>query len=264
MSYRDHIEELASLEAFEPRAFKGDDKVPQHVCSFVLALSLAFDDLRDVIQAHNLLSKVEPEEGPSVTQAWGQYSAHQTALMRLHAGLLHELFELVQENREAIEHDAITHIVNMMHPKARKSWNAILNVSLEHQPDSALASILARVRNKIVFHYDAQQIFTGFRECFLDGKGHDREASKQPLASRGDKVLRKRFYFADASVQHYLLKHADGDAMIELLGGQLNKDINNALTAVVEGFIEYRTGWCHREDISQESRSECRQQQESD
>ncbi len=50
--FRQECEMLAAPETFEPEAFRGNEKVPQAVCNFVLVLALIYNDCKDAIYAH--------------------------------------------------------------------------------------------------------------------------------------------------------------------------------------------------------------------
>lgn len=45
-TYADEIARLVPLESLDPRAFLADQSVDQHTCDLVLALALAFNDVK--------------------------------------------------------------------------------------------------------------------------------------------------------------------------------------------------------------------------
>mgnify|MGYP007037737322 CR=1 FL=1 len=89
---------LSSLETFDPLAFQGDRVVSQHTCNFVLALALAFNDLRDIFYAHIALQGSKPD-GPihTRTRAVGLYSGMNIHLLRLIMGTVHELLNVIRD-----------------------------------------------------------------------------------------------------------------------------------------------------------------------
>ena len=58
MTYEDIANQLAPLESFDPSVFQGDAVISQKLCDFVLALTIAYNDLRDSTFALILLDDV--------------------------------------------------------------------------------------------------------------------------------------------------------------------------------------------------------------
>ena len=61
MDYQEHIRHIAPLNTFDAKAFEGDEKCPQSVCDFVLALAAIHNDLNDFALAMDLLKGVAPK-----------------------------------------------------------------------------------------------------------------------------------------------------------------------------------------------------------
>src|SRR5688500_5780759 len=97
-TYHAHISELAPLEAFDSSAFIGDDAYPQDLCDFVLALSLAFNDLKDVLVSHDILNGAWPKDETTPTPELGEFLGMTQHLFRLHTGTLHEVLNFVSDN----------------------------------------------------------------------------------------------------------------------------------------------------------------------
>src|SRR5258705_1291558 len=93
--FNQECEMLAALETFDPEAFRGNEKVPQTVCNFVLALALIYNDCKDAIYAHVAVAACKPDGPPQKTKVWGAMSGAQFHAFRGLAGLMHELFGLI-------------------------------------------------------------------------------------------------------------------------------------------------------------------------
>src|SRR5881392_3380193 len=66
-TYMGEIAKLARLETFDPAAFLSDDKAIREVGDFIVALALAFNDLKDLLFGESLLLAQAPadEKTPS-------------------------------------------------------------------------------------------------------------------------------------------------------------------------------------------------------
>ena len=95
MSYKEQIDHLSPLENFDPDAFIGDGKFPQELCDFVLALALAYNDFRDIVSAQRMVLKVAPANLSTPTPQLGNYGGLIAHLVRLSAGFVHELLNLM-------------------------------------------------------------------------------------------------------------------------------------------------------------------------
>jgi hypothetical protein len=85
-TYRDHVRGLSLLETFDSRAFAPDDTYSQQVCDVVLSLALVFNDLKDVLVAHDLLATAAPKERAAISAEVGEYNGLVLHLVRLHSG----------------------------------------------------------------------------------------------------------------------------------------------------------------------------------
>ena len=120
-----------------------------------------------------------------------------------------------------------------MPPEIRQSWASIVAAATGGKGDSQLQRALTLCRNKVAFHYDAEQIGKGFRSHF------ERE-DKRAFISRGNAMREVRFYFADAAVErHMYLKGLDpNDGAFD----SLVEDVVRATIGLVVGFIQLRGG----------------------
>jgi hypothetical protein len=246
LGFRDECELLAALETFDPEAFRGDDKVPQAVCNFVLALALIYNDCKDAIYAHVALAESKPD-GPPLqrTKVWGAIAGAQSHAFRAVAGLLHELFNLIRANDDVLRHDFFVSLLRQVHPKSREAWAALVDVAHGATPTDTLGKHLLLIRNKVFFHYDPKAIFAGYTEHFLGSKKQDDRA----YLSRGESMRATRFFFADAAATGYLssvMGSETAGALTEEIA-EVIVSINHGLMLIVGRFIQ-RRGYSFRRE----------------
>ena len=246
--FREECEMLAALETFDPEAFRGDDRVPQAVCSFVLALALIYNDCKDAIYAHVALAASTPDGPPRRSKVWGAISGAQQHAFRGFAGLLHELFGLIRENGDVLRHDVFVSLVQHLPSPSREAWVALVNVASDATPTDKLGRRLLRLRNKVLSHYDPKAIFTGYTEHFLGPEKRDDRA----YVSRGASMRATRFFFADAAATGYLrsvVGSEDTTTLMEELAEIIDR-INYGLMMIVGTFIQ-RRGYSFRQEAEQ-------------
>jgi hypothetical protein len=230
--------DLAPLETFEPSAFEGTAEVPQHVCNLVLALALFYNDYKDALFASIALGDAKPAGSFERTRLWGAHSGMEFHAIRLQIGLLHELFKLVRDSTEALNHPFMLRVAKRLPSASRDAWDSLLQVAKDATPTDDFGRSLLRVRHKISFHYDPKEIFRGYRHHFLSAQKRD----ERPFISRGLSMSATRFYFADAAAVGYL-RAIEGDPgteeVMRNLAGLVRK-VNMALMSVVEVFIQLR------------------------
>ena len=90
-----------------------------------------------------------------------------TLTSRIFAGLLHELFNLIQDNKAVLEDKYMNAVLDTMTKGGRDSWDLLVDVARGSTPKDPLGKTLLLARNKIAFHYDADQILRGYRKHFL-------------------------------------------------------------------------------------------------
>jgi hypothetical protein len=73
-TYQRHIADLAPLESFDAAVFVAKNPSDQHVCDFILGLALAFNDLRDLLIAHDILATVTPQPPHLPTPDLGEFN----------------------------------------------------------------------------------------------------------------------------------------------------------------------------------------------
>ena len=96
--------------------------------------------------------------------------------------------------------------------------------------------LLVRARNKVAFHYDADEIGKAYRSAFIE------KSDRAPYISRGPSMAHARFYFADAAAQMYIMEVTDGSTADQFLRAELPlfTQVNHALRELVTRFINAR------------------------
>ncbi len=238
MPYSERVRELVPLESFDSAVFLADQNTPQNVCDFVLALALVYNDIRDIMLMRLLIQEVVPSNLEAPSAELGQYYGMETGILRLQAGVMRELLDLVKRNQAAITHNSFSGIVRKLSREAREAWQALAAVAFGKDESSLLAKALMFMRNKVAFHYDPKEISRSYQACF-------QQEGAEPLVSRGGTMGRTRFYFADAAAQTYMKEKGKmGDAEAELIGrvdGEVLLDrINVALYQIITRFPVHR------------------------
>ena len=211
-SFEKECSELANLETFDPAVFNGDDQAPQSLCNVVLSLSLIFNDLGDLYYANVIVGDCKPTDSTSLkTRQWGYYCGLNLHVLRLIMSAVHELLNLIDKQREDLDHTLFRDIVKALPKDKRTDWNEVVKVALGHSSsDEKLGKLLLRIRNNVSFHYDPRAVYAGFRHHFITKRFDDRA-----YISRGNNVQGPRFYFADASVEG-LIREIVGDQSADL------------------------------------------------
>ena len=228
---------LSQLETFDPAALLEDKGNPREVCGYVLALATVYEDFKDIIIADQLTQNERPDGEPCISAAWGQYNGFQAYLRRLLAGLFHELFRLIEKNRDILSEPALADTVKRMNREAREAWRPIVAGALSRTSNNDLARVLAIVRNKVVFHYDSEEILKGYEIRFSRS-----DVESRPFISRGTTMRSTRFYFADAAADAYFRKQIDAPGLGEEFSprSRLMLAVNTALLSIVPSFVERR------------------------
>lgn len=242
------IGELAPLESFDPAAFKGDAKVSQDVCNFVLTLALIFNDLKDLIFAQVTLQTQKPAGSFMVSRHWGEYSGIDQHLWKLMVGLFHEVVQLVRESEDVIADSFYQSVINGLRKKEKDIWLSLVDAArAKTGPVENRFALL--IRNKVVFHYEPKEIYRGYRTYFSS----DVPAARRAFVSRGNDMEHTRLFFADAAVTGYLMSRGE-DKLEELMTNVITSvtELNFMLTGIVDIFIQKR-GFAYRKESEETS-----------
>jgi hypothetical protein len=207
----------------------------------VLALALIFNDFRGLVIGFHLLRQVPAPD--KRTPAKGQRAGLEVYLLRLIAGLTHELLELIRSNNEVLKEPSFVRITKQMPREFREPWNSLMSAASSNNGRDEFTRALLLIRNKVGFHYDTKELLRGYRLAF----GAETKFGR-PSISNGTSLITSQFYFADASASAYI---EDG-----ITPGFLNrrewqemftKGIHSALFGVVTSFLQSR-GFAFKEE----------------
>jgi len=237
-SFQEQCASLGPLLTFDPAAFEGDENVPQKLCNLVLALALIYNDCKNTTYAAHLLKECKPAGVPEKNAMWGTWAGTEWHLFRLMISAIHELFTLIQDHRDVLNHEFLVKVVKQLHPTFRKSWKALIVAASGATPKDDFGRMLLRIRNKMVFHYDPKEVFRGYKQFFLvPTRSQDRA-----VISRGLSMGAVRFYFADAAVEGYFREMVGKDEL-RVLSAKIHDVVellNVALLGLVDQFIQQR------------------------
>jgi len=246
MKLEDSILQLTDLETFDKHTFVEDNLYNQSICNFMLAISLIWNDTKNLTSFYEHIktldpkgeSKIIPEE-MLITPFYGEFYGFKIHIEKLLVALVHELFQLIRNSREIIESICFQSICKQLHKNCRESWQTILKYAFGGaDKKTQFGKALLMVRHKIVNHYDKDELFKGFKRKFLN-------TDNVPYISRGNMMCEKRFYFADASAQEYYRSFQEKLTEDEFYDN-LNliiSNINLSLQNIVETFIQKRSAW---------------------
>lgn len=237
-SFQDECSELAPPETFDPAAFLGDEAAPQELCNFILSLALIYNDSKDVIYSRLLLGESRPQHPVRKDRAWGAWAGIDFHIFRLLVGLLHELFDLIRNNQDVVQHPFLASVIKRLPPSGRKAWNAVITVASGATLTDSLGRSLLLIRHKVLAHYDPKAVFGGYKHHFIGTE----KADDRAFISRGDNMQSSRFYFADAAATGWLRlaagKNQLDDMMMTIV--DLLRPVNHALMGIVGTFIQKR------------------------
>jgi hypothetical protein len=237
------LHDLAALESFDPAAFRSDEGVPEHVCNFVLTLALVFNDLRDLLFVHNLLISKEPSGEFRISRRWGAYIGAWYHSQRLLVALFHEILNLLHDNKKALDHPFFKAVLKQVPREGREYWHALVQASEGKQADNPVGKFAVLIRNKLVFHYDAKEIFSGYSRFFSS----QNPGAASAFLSRGASMSQTRYFFADAAAQGYFTKGVQDRKTEDLLMKLVSymPGLGLSLMSIIHHFIQKR-GFTYR------------------
>jgi len=236
-TYDQIIADLGEPETFKPDVFAGDEHVSQSICDLILSLALVFNDFRDLVASQELMQSIAPGDGPP-SAARGMFGGLHVHWLRVLAGVIHELTEIIAKHKAEIESESFRKLVAKLPMPARKMWSSVVAATTSSGPrGDSFGRLLYYTRMKVGFHYDVKEIARGYRDRFFY------PSSEPPYLSRGRNMAATRFYFADAAAEKYMMQKAGTVTGKEFftLGWQLLPEIGHALRELVTTFITIRS-----------------------
>jgi hypothetical protein len=233
-SFKDATSQLFEYDEFDHEVFVGDKMVSQDLCSFILTLTLIYNDLKYL---HISLGLIDgSQKDATLRRMLGEYAGFRLYLLRLNVGLIHELLEFIKSSEKLLNESFMLEIIKSMDSRSRRSWNDIVEAAFNKETKNNSLNPFYMIRTKIVFHYDKDELMSGFKRGFIGVK-------EKPCISRGITMINSRFYFSDRAVEAYLRRRTDMEPE-EFLArlDKLNVDTTLSLINLCTSFIIKRGG----------------------
>jgi|HubBroStandDraft_1064217.scaffolds.fasta_scaffold37267_2 hypothetical protein len=226
--------DLAEARGFDPSAL--DTRLP--LVRFILVLAGAFNDMKGVIYAAARLQEVAPIAREKVSWT-GQLAGMQIQTIRLLAGILHELMNMIDKEGAVVDSSEFNAIVARLPAPQRRAWTQVARIARREDGAPTAASsgshLLCLIRNNLAFHYGTKVIAKGYGEFFADPTLKFRDKA---VVSDGRNMEETRFYFADAAMEQGL-KSLTGLSLHDLQGrlNSVGEAMNLALKHIVMAYI---------------------------
>lgn len=253
--------EMAPLTGFAPSLLtpnSSDGTTISQMRRVTLLLALAFNDLKDLLWAHNLLGHFNLDRPPPAVPSAvvGQLVGMQEFFLRHALGAIAELGVLINSpSKQALfastEFGEALALVKDV--DARRRW-ADLTKEFRREttplprgagvPKSRLVSptsaFIHFVRDKFAFHYapllnEEEQLGRGYDERFA----RSTQVTSKAFASLGVSMERSRFFFADAAVQEAMTQARTEAGTTDQDLSNTIRLVNETLRHVVEGLLKY-------------------------
>lgn len=236
--------ELAPLTKWSPKILPEKGKDPPGALS--LALSIAFNDFKDIQWVNHQLRKCRPERAISAER--GQWMGMVQFINRRLAALMFELLEaLARAGQEGVlDGEEWREALDAMPEGHREYWQLVIDAALAKEDADAtgLRTALMLVRHNAANHYcQDKALLDAYRQHFYEQAPNP--ANSDAFASLGSRLENTRFYFADAAATAFFNKQfpptpgAAGGAPFELFDG-LQLVLNQGLRSFLEAFWSRR------------------------
>jgi len=234
------LSNLAPLTKYDPKRIvpeNGDDQLAQ----FVLALALAFNDLKGLLFWRENHFAIKPQNLEEVSEEVGEWTGVLIQIHRLLAGYTHELLELIKTFESVAVGEPVKKMMKKAHPSTRHHWDDLVKIATgKGTPrDKAFAKVLVEIRNNASYHYyQPKALVAGFRRYFFESPLSP--GNETAYGSMGSNMARSRFYFADAAMlqtfEDLAKKRMDSLKFSERLS-DITESVNQALFHVVSRYI---------------------------
>ena len=173
---------------------------------------------------------------------WGEYEGVKLHILRLLMAFTNELFILIDDNKNVLDDRIFDEIKRKMNRKSRESLQLLIEATFNYKGIKRKSNPLYMIRNKLIFHYDKKEIFSGYKAGFIET-----DNSQMACISIGNKLEESRFYYSDLAIQKYIEKRTGKkiDPFIKELKLHL-VNVNLALFYLCRNFIVER-GYAWRE-----------------
>jgi|GEM_PF-1949925 len=189
---------LGTLFPFNPALFTLADPEEQRVADFVLAASLAANDLKDIMMAWEALELLRPGIPSGISVEGGQLGGLRVHVERLSVAVARESLALVRDNEKVCRSSYFQKLTSLMSVPGRIKWKRLINFACLDLGKTPIHVAMRYIRHSAVFHYDPTELATAFRKRF-DGTASI--PAKQPYISYGDVLMHTRYFYADAMAE---------------------------------------------------------------
>jgi hypothetical protein len=231
---------LAELQEFDPGLLlTGDGGVD----GFVLALALAYNDLKSVHWMNFMLERNKPTPVDAVTPVSGQWNGMRVQAARWEMALAHEILHAIAHAKEngVLAKSEIRKAVRLMPSFQQQRWKQLIDVSSGKRPASGvLRGYLRDLRNDGVFHYAySERLVSAYRAFFqTDAKV---AYNTRAYLSIGPTMNQTRFYFADAAAQRMYCGESDLETLFEEATELIN-ELHHTIAGFVFAYLKHRKG----------------------
>ncbi|MBX3032732.1 MAG: hypothetical protein KF865_02330 [Bdellovibrionaceae bacterium] len=232
---------LAKLDSFPIAALSGKNGPEDHH-SFVLAVSTAFNDLKDYYWVYQQLIDNRPSDLNKIDPRRGQWNGMGVFVVRKILATFYEFLELLEKKSQILEHQTIKNAVALMGPTSRAAWNRLTTMAIAKakglpNDQQSIYKVVMRVRHNITSHYYGTDNFSSGFKAYCQSR-HDAAV----YASMGETMEGTRFFYADAACQQFLQKiHSDHSVTQEQVLKSV-KEMNEACRMFLESFLDVSSG----------------------
>jgi hypothetical protein len=169
--------------------------------AFVLALALAFNDMKGVQWMILQLDKCKPDE-ERIDPGFGQWTGMKLQGTRLSLLILHELLKAIKtaQDEHVFDDGNFSETLRRLDGRYRANWEELVGLSNSGHGDSEVRKYIERVRHNFAAHYyQPTALLNGYQGFFFEQQGN--MFNEHAFASFGPRIEATRFYFADAAVQ---------------------------------------------------------------
>ena len=168
----------------------------------------------------------------------GTYNGLWHHSLRLMVALIHEVLNLLHNQQKTLEHPFFKEVLRQIPRDARVQWNDLVQAAQGKQIDTPVGKFALFVRNKIAFHYDPKEIFSGYSR-FFDSESPAAEAA---FLSRGASMSKTRYFFADAAANGYLMRgieNQEDEYLLDEFMSHMSK-LTFSMMSIINQFIQKR------------------------
>ena len=230
---------LAELKGIKPFELVRDNQ--DRVGALMLALSLAYNDLKDAEYCATCMQDLKPWAESDTLARWGQYAGMKHHVARAMSGIAHQILSLLFASRRGVNEPEFQHYLARLNAEYRADWEVVWSAArqADDKPkrSDALSRVLREARNSLAFHYDVNRLTRGYREFFTSGEAHSTHA----VVAIGDSLETTRFYFADpaATAGVAIATAMDTERFIEELNEACDR-LHKVLWALIRQWIDAR------------------------